>query len=331
MQSAKTTSRSLLMAMCLTIPLLADINNSCHAQTMLNVLSTPNENTFVASSFINDHEGWLADNKGILWHTTDAGLSLDTVCAGKAFLKLRFTDQQNGFAIAEGDVYKSADGGILWESLQLDSTSVTLWFVNKNVGFVGASKKIYKTSDNGQSWITVSTEINSVTDFYFINELIGVATALDPDYYKSIWRTTDGGLTWTNVYNQEKYFVYSVWFVNESTGYAAGYFEQPGLGRLPAINKTTNGGLSWENIFRDDGIVNWGETFLDIRFKNEMEGFAVANFSQSAFTTDGGLSWTSDRETDSTGLPTNDAGLFMALDGDDVIYIAGKSGNLIKW
>ncbi len=32
-------------------------------------------NTLVASSFISDNEGWLADNTGILWHTGDAGES----------------------------------------------------------------------------------------------------------------------------------------------------------------------------------------------------------------------------------------------------------------
>ena len=156
----------------------------CQGQ-MFHVLETPTENTFIASSFINDNEGWLADDQGILWQTTDAGVSLEPIFSGKKFLKLYFISALNGFALAEEDAYKTNNGGESWQPLQLGNCSA-LWFVNSNTGFMSSSHKIYKTINGGSNWSTINVEIPPVTDLYFVSESTGIACTADRELYQSI-------------------------------------------------------------------------------------------------------------------------------------------------
>jgi photosystem II stability/assembly factor-like uncharacterized protein len=302
-----------------------------HSQNMFEVLNSPTEYTFVASSFINDNEGWLADNNAVLWHTADAGQSWTAVSSGKNFLKMDFADGLSGFALGEAkEAYRTSDGGVTWEVLPLVNVGSTLWCNDSNLGIITGDSLIYRTTDGGDSWTTVLITIPFFSDLYFIDESNGIATACIDDEYKSIWRTTDGGITWSNVYNEPKYFLYSVWFINQNTGFAAGYYDQPGWGMLPAINKTSDGGITWENIYIDDGIINRGESLTDIRFQDELNGFAIGSYGESVYTTDGGATWTSARASNTTGLPML-SGIYKALDGYSNMFIVGKDGYVIKW
>jgi hypothetical protein len=55
------------------------------------------------------------------------------------------------------------------------------------------------------------------------------------------------------------------------------------------INRTLDAGLTWENIYinRNPGEIS-GQQFIDVRFKNEKEGFALAGYSENVMTTDDG-------------------------------------------
>src|SRR4051812_2770039 len=94
--------------------------NLSQAQTTWKVLSpTKTVNTYVATSFINDKEGWLIDDHGYLWHTTDGAVTLDAIAGGEYFSKLDFTNEQIGYGLGVSTVYKTTDGGYSWNSLAL--------------------------------------------------------------------------------------------------------------------------------------------------------------------------------------------------------------------
>jgi photosystem II stability/assembly factor-like uncharacterized protein len=245
------------------ILLIASVTQS-HAQnngTFENSVITGN--TLVASSFINDNEGWLADNGGILWHTSNAGQSWSSVFIEKYFTRLQFTDALNGFGITADAAYKTMDGGNTWSILSLPgSISNSLYFLDDNTGFITGNKTIYKTTNSGTTWTTILTNGASFTDYYFINASLGIATANDNDLYQSIWRTTDGGLNWTNVFDEPNYLMNSIWFTDENTGWAAGSYDQIGLGQEPQIIHTTDGGLTWQNVFISSNIQTHHTSFL---------------------------------------------------------------------
>ena len=190
------------------------------------------------------------------------------------------------------------------------------WFCNRSLCALVVSK----------------TEGVSFSDFYFINPTVGIAAASDIDSSRTIWRTEDGGLNWTNVFSQRNYFINAIWFTTDQVGWAVGYFEDVGRGKKPIINQSTDGGLTWKNIYTNlsAGGDRSGEPLLDIQFKNEHEGLALSNYSESAITVDGGLTWNLTYDGDGKELiPAY--GLYKCIGGQSKMYIAGRQGTVTQW
>jgi photosystem II stability/assembly factor-like uncharacterized protein len=287
--------------------------------------------TIVASSFISDSEGWVADDAGILRYTNNAGDTWTSLGTEKFFKKLDFTNALNGFAIASNTAYKTVNGGITWSALTMPgSIGTALYFLDSNTGLISGNGEVYKTTNGGTSWASVSTEGVSFVDYYFVSSSIGIAVANDGEAHQSIWRTTDGGSGWTNVYHEENYVFNAVWFISETTGFAAGYYTMPGRGKLPVIHRTTDGGVTWKKIYLNThpGSIR-GQEFIAIRFKNELEGIAIAGYSENVITHDGGLAWqlTDGDEEDIIAS----YGIYNILDGVNTLYLMGKNGTVTKW
>ncbi|MCC7246747.1 MAG: hypothetical protein IT269_13770 [Saprospiraceae bacterium] len=141
-----------------------------------------------------------------------------------------------------------------------------------------------------------------------------------------IYRTTDGGVNWTQVYNSNYYFR-SIEFYNQQIGYAGTLDKK--------LLRTTNGGTSWTDVSPDispapdavcgiaipdsqtvyvvgewdtpgyvaktaDGGHNWtrqtlGKAMIDAFFIHRDTGFVTGQNDQGAviyYTTDGGATWT---------------------------------------
>jgi photosystem II stability/assembly factor-like uncharacterized protein len=117
--------------------------------------------------------------------------------------------------------------------------------------------------------------------------------------------------------------------MNENSGWAAGYYDRAGI-KEPAILNTTDGGLTWKNIYRNTKIDSKGENLTDIRFRNELEGYAISCHNYDIFTTDGGSTWNLTHDTDTLGLSPI-YGLYKTLDGYNDIYLACQWGNVATW
>lgn len=286
--------------------------------------------TIIASSFINDNEGWLADNNLNLWHTGDAGQTWNSIPVEKNFLQLQFIDALDGYALSENTAYKTIDGGQSWSALSLpDGIGIGLYFFDANTGFISGHQQIYRTVNGGSTWQTIATDDASFVDFYFINSSTGIAAANDDASSRSIWRTTDGGFTWSNVYNRPKYFMNAVWLINENNGFAAGCYDQVDA-KAPEILRTTDGGLTWTPVYRNQEIIRPGETLTDIHFRNINEGVAISNYSESVYTKDGGATWTRFYEDENSGLPQSQP-LYKTIGGRNDLYIGGESGYVVTW
>jgi len=272
--------------------------------------------TLVASSYISSSEGWMADEAGVVWHTTDAAESWSPVCDGIYLREMDFKSALVGYGISSAAAYKTINGGISWSQLLLPgAVGSALYFLDEFTGFISGYGVIYKTTDGGSSWTTISIEGISIVDYFFFNDAVGIAVANDDDSFQTIWRTTDGGATWSSVYGQEKYFFHSVWFTSETAGFAAGYYAKTGRGKFPVIHRTDDGGLMWQNVYmnRDPGDRR-GEEFFEIRFSNQLEGFALASYSESVSTLDGGLTWHFTRDEEGNEV-IPDWGVYKTLGG----------------
>ncbi len=285
----------------------------------------------ISSCFISDSEGWLAGSNGKIYHTSSGGNKWDSTDVDQAFLQLDFTSPELGYALTENTLYKTIDGGNTWLSLELPGNpEPALYFPDNLNGLVSGAGRLFKTSNGGETWTTILTEGISFLDYFFISPSVVVAVAASMKDYQCIWKSIDCGMTWKNVFNEKGYCPKAIFFINKKVGWAAGYYDDAGLGKVPVIVNTTDGGETWSERYRNEDISGYGEPLIDIRFKNELEGYALSRHNYDVFTTDGGQTW--QLMSDSQELSETPVyGLFRMLDGVSDLYLIGESGTVAVW
>ena len=183
-------------------------------------------------------------------------------------------------ATASGGVMKTINGGTTWEPVFDNETSSTIGAVavapsDPSIVWVGTGESnnrqssswgngVYKSTDAGKTWQHVgladSRHIGRIVIHPGDPNVVWVAAAGNlwgPSKERGVYKTTDGGKTWTNVL-----------FVNEDTGVnditmdpqspgiviAAAYqrrrtvFGFSGSGPSGGLYKTTDGGASWKKL-----------------------------------------------------------------------------------
>jgi photosystem II stability/assembly factor-like uncharacterized protein len=136
---------------------------------------------------------------------------------------------------------------------------------------------------NPQVWRQgMITPISSVYGSCFVDQ----NTAWLVGAYQSLYKSTDGGMTWINKFsmNNSSYSAYNISFINSTTGFVGCNYGK--------ILKTTDGGETWQKILiPDTTYTNWRIHFFD-----ENLGFSLSTKSSASIiykTTDGGFTWTS--------------------------------------
>jgi photosystem II stability/assembly factor-like uncharacterized protein len=126
----------------------------------------------------------------------------------------------------------------------------------------------------------MNTPISSIYGSYFVDQ----NTAWLVGAYQSLYKSTDGGMTWVNKFsmNAATYSAYIICFVNSTTGFVGCNYGK--------ILKTTDGGETWQKIIiPDTTYTNWRIHFFDANL-----GFSLCTKGSAAIiykTTDGGISW----------------------------------------
>ncbi|HVA56456.1 MAG: glycosyl hydrolase [Gemmatimonadaceae bacterium] len=189
----------------------------------------------------------------------------------------------------DGGIWKSTDYGIRWTNVSdstLPGTSNSIGAIavapsNPRVLYAGTGESdirgdmisgdgVFRSADGGKTWARAGLE-----DTHTISNLVidpknpdvvyasSMGHVFTPDQYRGVFKTTNGGRTWTRVL-----------FVNDSTGainlvmdpqhpnvlYAAMWqaYRKPWTlvsgGAGSGIYKTTDGGAHWTNISRHPGL-----------------------------------------------------------------------------
>ena len=125
------------------------------------------------------------------------------------------------------------------------------------------------------TWDANAIGISSMSCVSFIDNLNGFACG----QCGRIFRTTDGGVTWSLVASGVTYDLYSIDFPTSSLGFISG--------EMGTILATTDGGTTWSVV--DAGT---DEDLLSVCFRTNLVGYAVGSSGLIMRSADGGATWT---------------------------------------
>ncbi len=216
--------------------------NAKYWEKVKNLPSSANLVQWLDVYFLNPTNGWIcgrsySDYLGRVARTTDGGATWNVSTLPGWFLEsVHFIDTEYGFCSGPDGIFKSTDGGATW-------TSIT--YINNLVY-------------NGDIDIWGCFMLNRDTIF------VAGGGCLPADTHsiknnRIIWRTTDGGATWTP--NSLSFIP-----LNGSTNYYSGLTDiivySSGIGYASSsglIWKTTNFGDTWNILSQTSNILSWQE------------------------------------------------------------------------
>ena len=154
-------------------------------------------------------------------------------------------------------------------------------FISPTTGFaIGTGGAFLKTIDGGNTWSTYDIGVGfSLWQLQFTSSSVGYIIGgnnVDGDYFGKILRTSDGGISWTEVYSQTSELS-DMYFINDSTGWVSAY---------ELVLQTTNSGATWTPV------ACIGYTIYNIWFVSALKGYYSGVDSKVYNTTDGGNVWT---------------------------------------
>jgi photosystem II stability/assembly factor-like uncharacterized protein len=247
-------------------------------------------------SFFDDQLGAIVGQSGFIFKTIDGGLTwtmLNSGIGGVSFYDLEMFDDNAGLAVGDNGYFvRTTNGGSHWDTGRLQVTGVVLFrdeslqavdVVDQDFAVAaGNDGVVYKTFDRGATWQSIGypalpTELD-ILDVKFITRDIGYVTGTRQFVAQNMYRTTDGGVTWTQ---QTINAGNSLDFVDANHGWV---MNVGGLGY-----RTTDGGTTWQQfILPNQGF---SPTISKIDFINQNVGWAVGWYGYAAHTVDGGVTW----------------------------------------
>ncbi len=199
-----------------------------------------------------------------------------------------FADTLHGWAVGNNsNAVRTDNGGATWTRITAPSgdSLYTVWFVTPAKGWMaGVRGAIYVSADSGKSWVTDTSKLKTYfADAWFFNEDSGlfVGSTNTNSLMGTVFRTVDGGQTWSETDMSNPWGLGSVMFVNDSTGWATG---------ADLVVKSNNGGQSWGAPV--DPITASYRGYVNvIWFIDSLRGFGAGRYGGIVTTADGGATW----------------------------------------
>ncbi|MDP3461799.1 MAG: YCF48-related protein, partial [Bacteroidales bacterium] len=147
------------------------------------------------------------------YHSTDGGQTWtlhhmsDEYSPGVS--KIKFIDENNGYAIAYSDLFITNDGGQSWEESIIPGTSsysLTDISITENQSIYISSSKpgLWKSTDGGNNWENKFVgEIGNLTDIMFVDDNLGYLCGYD-NLNNYVFKTEDGGQIWQESYSEQR-------------------------------------------------------------------------------------------------------------------------------
>jgi photosystem II stability/assembly factor-like uncharacterized protein len=233
------------------------------------------------------------------------------------YLDTYFTDPDNAIQLQSSNGNNGGSTTILKKSgttfqpiviVPQENEAGELTMADRNTGYFAAG-------NNGLSQLFKTTDGgNTWTNIY--TATYGIINIAAPDdnnvflnSYVGIYKSSDGGKTWSiSLPRNSDLGPNAVYFYNNMIGFVLLYSGQ--------MLKTIDGGQNWTNV-----MMPTTEPISDVFFINATTGFATASVENSLFgTTDGGQTWT--RLSQNTLINTGK--IFFYPDGRGIIVVRGQ-------
>ena len=272
------------------------LRSSDAGKTWNRIKISDNEPIF-AVDFVGSKKGWIVGRSGLIYATSDAGATWSRQESGvtEPLFDVDFIDEQTGMAVGNfGTILLTTDGGATWtptinQMMQSAAINGVLMLSPLDAIFVGEYP----------AWETELTDEITVEDI------------------SNIWRTNDGGKSWSRITTSFPKTLYDILFIDENVGFAAG--------SSGTLIKTYDAGETWklldtpyENVLVN--MVRQGESVLvagtegvllrvdnekvtkldtklytwlcGIAFGDKQHGVLVGGRGTVMYTDDGGATWT---------------------------------------
>ena len=223
-----------------------------------------------------------------------------------------------------GGIWKTTNGGQVWVDKtpglpNLSTTVLAMAASNHNVIFAGTGEGffnvdavngdgIFKSTDHGETWVQIPSTAGNV-NFQNVNRIVVDPTAANtllacanPGFYaksstSGIFRSTDGGTSWSQVYNSGSLRVQQI--VANPANFQTLFATVNTVG----VIKSTDGGLSWNPT---SGISTTGRAEIAVAPTDTNRiyaGVESAAGSDLYISDDAGATWL--RANDTTGTNVN--------------------------
>ena len=204
---------------------------------------------------------------------------------------IKFFDDNTGIAVGNnGVIVITTNSGYSWDSQIIDPEAENLNDIcitsSNSAIIVGENGTLLKTNDRGALWDAINSLSGNLTNVEFFNENEGIVISSQSWEGTALYKTIDGGDSWSIIAIHPDYIINGAAKANDSTIYFAG-------------QKLNVGTLHEAAIFRlgiNDGELSIVATptqsagFFDIDFNDQGTGYAVGA-GHSSISKDGGLTW----------------------------------------
>ncbi len=233
--------------------------------------------------FVDQNTGYCCGDGPYIVKTTNSGDNWIAMINGYGGRAIYFINNQVGFCVgSSGSILKTTNGNF-WTN-QYSGFNYHFYDIAFNgsygiaVGGNSYDPAILRTVNGGNNWAIVGAG-NSGYEYYssfMLNSLTGFIVGRTSAGNDATLRTTNSGLNWSTYSSGVNGRLNSVFFPNQTTGFAVGYYGK--------IHKTTNSGDSWI-------ILSSSSSYEDIYFVNAETGYAADLNGKIGKTIDGGVSW----------------------------------------
>ncbi|NMH26577.1 YCF48-related protein [Flavobacterium silvaticum] len=276
-----------------------------------------------AVHFADENTGFIAGLKGMILKTENGGSSWQAYSPTyNDISKTVFTDSETALALVGNSFFRTVDNGDTWNSVgppQVGANTRDFVFISPQIGYaVGGgetgtsadNKTVYKTINGGNTWTILPQLSPTFHDNLYCLDFVDASTGVVSGGFNqpSTWRTTNGGMNWTQV-NTLRFG--KIKFVSPTVGYA----KNTGFS-LDKIYKTTDAGITWVEIFSTD------ESMVDFDFSDEDHGYFSGDNAIMFKTSDGGGNW------DQVTVPYGHYERIKVIDENVVFASDSYNGNL---
>ena len=274
-----------------------------------------NEDSIIAYlyslKFYDTMNGLIVGDDGTLLATTDGGNTWECSncqCINHIYDFCYMNENTIVSAGQGGKITCATDGGLMWDGLSQGTNArlTDVFFINTQTGFVvGENGTLLRTTNAGEKWDDCDTRLSSdLNAIFLLNENVAYAAG----DLKKVIKTTDGGNTWNHIYEESRGNFYTIYFIDELTGFAGCYSN---------FYRTTDGGYTWNKI-----SLNMAPR--DIAFMNHNVGIAVGKGGRIVKTVDSGETWSV--VNGNVGVTLNSVDFI----NESVGFIAGDGGVVLK-